>query len=136
MRIVTGIVYVAILAAVSTMTLMAAIVTAARADATASPITAVTLIHGIPGKEEELMAHLLSLTAPTLAEEGCLRYDLVQSPVNRHEFMRYEVWTSVEALEAHKQTPHIRASFEKRQREGWTTEILVWEPVLANGATR
>jgi quinol monooxygenase YgiN len=136
MRIVTGIVFVAILAAVSTLTLMAAIVTAGRAEAAAAPITAVTLIHGIPGKEAELKAHLLSLTAPMLAEKGCLRYDLFQSPVKRHEFMRYEVWTSAEALEAHKQTPHLRSSFERRQREGWTTEILTWEPVATNGETR
>jgi quinol monooxygenase YgiN len=136
MRVVIGLVFTAVMATVSTMMLMAAVVTAAKGPAAASPITAVTLIHGIPGQEDELKAHLLSLTAPTLAELGCLRYDLFQSPVKRHEFMRYEVWTSAEALEAHKQTPHLRASFEKRQREGWTTEILTWEPVAANGARR
>jgi quinol monooxygenase YgiN len=94
-----------------------------------APITAVTLIHGIPGQEEELKSHLLSLTEPTLAEEGCLRYDLYQSPEQKHEFMRYEVWASAEALEAHKKTPHLLASFERRQREGWTTQILLWQPV-------
>jgi hypothetical protein len=25
--------------------------------------------------------------------------------------------------------PHLRASFEKRQREGWTTQITVWKRV-------
>jgi quinol monooxygenase YgiN len=47
--------------------------------------------------------------------------------VNPHEFMRLEVWQSPAHLEAHKETPHLRASFEKRQREGWTTEILVFQ---------
>jgi quinol monooxygenase YgiN len=92
-------------------------------------ITAVTLIHGIPGREEELKEHLLSLAGPTRAEAGCLAYDLYQSPDHRHEFMRLEVWTSADALEAHKRTPHISASFAKRQREGWTTQILTWSRV-------
>ena len=92
-------------------------------------ITAFTLIHGIPGKEDELKQHLVSLSAPTRAEPGCIKYDLYQSPKQRHEFLRFEVWASMAALEAHKQTPHLRASFEKRQREGWTTEIVLWERV-------
>lgn len=90
-------------------------------------LTAVTLIHGIPGKEAELERHLLSLSAPTRAEPGCLRYDLYRSSVNRYEFMRLEVWASPAALEAHKKTPHLRASFEQRTREGWTTEILTFQ---------
>ena len=92
-------------------------------------ITAVTLIRGIEGKEEELKGHLVSLAAPTRAEAGCITYDLYQSPEKRNHFMRFEVWKSPSALEAHKATPHIRGSFEKRQREGWTTEILVWKRV-------
>lgn len=90
-------------------------------------ITAVTLIHGLPGREEDLKAHLLSLSAPTRAEPGCRLYDLYQSADRKHEFMRLEVWDSAAHLEAHKQTPHLRTSFEKRQREGWTTEIMVFQ---------
>ncbi len=92
-------------------------------------IAATTRIHGLPGRERELEQHLLSLAGPTRAEPGCVVYDLYRSPEAPHEFLRFEIWTSEEALEAHKQTPHIRASFEKRQREGWSTEILVWQRV-------
>lgn len=92
-------------------------------------LTAVTFIHGLPGKDEDLKAHLLSLAAPTRAEPGCIAYDLYQSPDAKHEFMRFEIWESAEALEAHKARPHLRASFEKRQREGWTTEIIPWHRV-------
>lgn len=95
----------------------------------AGALTAVTLIHGIPGRAADLKAHLLSLAAPTRAEPGCITYDLYQSPSAPHEFMRFEVWASAAALEAHKQSPHLRASFEKRQREGWTTQILTWDSV-------
>ena len=92
-------------------------------------IAAVTRIHGLPGRGADLKQHLLSLAAPTRAESGCVVYDLYQSPDAPHEFLRFEIWTSQEALESHKQTPHLRASFEKRQREGWSTEIAVWKRV-------
>lgn len=92
-------------------------------------LTAVTLIHGLPGRGDELQAHLLSLAPPTRAEPGCLLYDLYRSPDSPHEFLRIERWASAAALEAHKRAPHLAASFAKRQREGWTTEILTWRRV-------
>ncbi|MGE0354585.1 MAG: putative quinol monooxygenase [Gemmatimonadales bacterium] len=92
-------------------------------------ITAFTLIHGIPGMEAALKEHLLSLAAPTRAEAGCITYDLYQLPDRPYEFLRHEVWVGAAALEAHKRTPHIRGSFERRQREGWTTEIVIWNRV-------
>jgi quinol monooxygenase YgiN len=103
----------------------------AQADESGSDqtVTAVTLIHGLPGRETDLKQHLLSLAGPTRAEPGCIAYDLYQSPAQRHEFMRFEVWRSREALELHKAMPHLKASFEKRQREGWKTEIMVFARV-------
>jgi quinol monooxygenase YgiN len=92
-------------------------------------VTAATFIHGITGSEQDLKAHLLSLAAPTRAEPGCLAYDLYQSPDAPSEFLRLERWSSLADLEAHKAMPHLRASFEKRQREGWTTQITVWKRV-------
>jgi quinol monooxygenase YgiN/quercetin dioxygenase-like cupin family protein len=92
-------------------------------------LTAVTFIHGIEGKEEELKRHLLSLTAPTRAEPGNIAYDLYQSATRKNEFLRFEVWRNPEALEAHKTTPPLKASFELRQRQGWMTEITLWNPV-------
>ncbi|HEU4431506.1 MAG TPA: putative quinol monooxygenase [Myxococcota bacterium] len=92
-------------------------------------ITAATFIHGIPGRAEDLKAHLLSLSAATRAEAGCVAYDLYQSPETPSEFLRIERWKSSDQLEAHKRMPHLRASFEKRQREGWTTQITVWKRV-------
>jgi quinol monooxygenase YgiN len=43
--------------------------------------------------------------------------------------MRIEVWQDAEALELHKGTPHLKASFERRKNEGWMTEITRWERV-------
>lgn len=89
-------------------------------------LTAVTFIRGPEGSEQDLMTELLSTTAPTRAEPGNLRYDLYQSPTNKNYFMRFEVWRNPEALEAHKLTPHLKASFERRKNKGWMTEITTW----------
>ncbi len=105
----------------------------ARADAGPDDVvTAVTFVHGIPGNEQDLKAHLLSVAAPTRAEVGCLAYDLYESPDAPTEFMRLERWRSLADLEAHKASPVLRASFEKRQREGWTTRITIWRRVAAD----
>jgi len=92
-------------------------------------LTAITFIRGPEGSEQDLMTELLSTTAPTRAELGNLRYDLYQSPVNENSFMRFEVWRNPQALEDHKQTPHLKASFERRKNKGWMTEITTWKRV-------
>jgi quinol monooxygenase YgiN/quercetin dioxygenase-like cupin family protein len=103
---------------------------AAASTASASaPLTALTFIRGRPGKGDELERELLALTAPTRAEAGTLRYDLYRSKANPDEFVRFEEWRDESALEAHKRTPHLQASFAKREEQGWSTEITLWERV-------
>ena len=92
-------------------------------------LTAVTFIQGRDGKGSEVKRELLSLSAPTRAEAGNLRYDLYQSVDRPDRFMRLEVWRDADALDLHKATPHLRASFERRKNEGWMTEITRWERV-------
>jgi len=92
-------------------------------------LTAVTFIRGNPGKEEEIKRELLSLTAPTRAEPGSIQYDLYQSAVRKNEFMRFEVWRNPEALELHKASPYLKASFERRKDQGWMTDITLWRRV-------
>lgn len=117
----------------------AAAVTAGAAAAGAPPalndyLTAVTFVQGLPGKEEDVKRELLSLTAPTRAERGALAYDLYQSVDEPGKFMRFEVWRNAQALEDHKQTPHLRASFERRKDAGWMTEITRWRRVPEEAA--
>jgi quinol monooxygenase YgiN len=92
-------------------------------------LTAVTFIRGPEGSEQDLLTELLSTTAPTRAEPGNLRYDLYQSRTNSNYFMRFEVWRNPQALEDHKLTPHLKASFERRRNKGWMTEITTWKRV-------
>lgn len=125
--------------ALTRRTLLAVGATAAAASFASAParaeyesgevITATTVIHGMPGREQDLKEHLLSLSAATRAESGCVAYDLYQSPETPSDFLRIERWKSIADLEAHKRLPQLRASFEKRQREGWTTQITLWKRV-------
>jgi quinol monooxygenase YgiN len=92
-------------------------------------LTAVTFINGVPGQEEALERHLLDLSAPTRAEAGNRQYDLYQSVDRTSDFLRLEMWSDAAALEAHKSLPHMKGSFEKRKREGWTTRITLWKRV-------
>jgi len=103
--------------------------TPAGPEAMQQALTAVTFIRGKPGAEAEVKRELLSLTPPTRAEPGNLRYDLYQSVDQPGQFMRLEVWRSSDALELHKGSPYLRASFERRKDQGWQTEITRWTRV-------
>jgi quinol monooxygenase YgiN/quercetin dioxygenase-like cupin family protein len=97
-------------------------------------LTAVTFIEGRPGAGDDVKRELLSLTAPTRAEPGAIAYDLYQSVDRPGRFMRLEVWRDAAALEAHKLTPHLKASFERRKNAGWMTAITRWERVPEEAA--
>jgi quinol monooxygenase YgiN len=96
------------------------------ATSEADLLTAVTFIRGPEGADEDLMRELLSTTESTRAEPGNIRYDLYQSTTNKNQFMRFEIWRNPRALEEHKQTPHLKASFERRKNKNWMTEITTW----------
>ena len=89
-------------------------------------LTAVTFIQGRRGAEDQVKSELLSLTPQTRAEPGNLGYDLYRSVDRPGEFMRLEVWRDGEALERHKASPYLKASFERRKNQGWRTEITRW----------
>ena len=74
-------------------------------------------IQGRPGTAGDVKRELLSLTAPTRAESGNLRYDLYESVDKPDAFLRIEEWRNADALELHKATPHLRASFERRKTQ-------------------
>jgi len=104
----------------------------AKSGATSSEmalLTAITFIRGPEGSEQDLLSELLSTTAPTRAEAGNIKYDLYQSTTNKDLFMRFEVWRNPQALDDHKVTPHLKASFERRKNKNWMTEITTWKRV-------
>ena len=61
------------------------------------------------GQEEAVKETLVSLVEPTRKETGCLCYNLHRSKSDPTQFMFYEQWANQEALDAHGNTPHMKA---------------------------
>ena len=78
--------------------------------------TVLAIFTAKPGKEKELETALRAMIEPSLAEEGCINYDLHQSTTNKNEFMFYENWVSKEAHEKHGTSAHIQ-EWRKKKNE-------------------
>lgn len=70
-------------------------------------LTIVAHITAEPEKIALVKSELLKLVAPTLAEQGCINYDLHQDNNNPAHFFFYENWQSRELWQAHMQSQHI-----------------------------
>lgn len=93
-------------------------------------VTVVATIKAQPGKEAQVRQELLALVPPTRAEDGCINYDLHQSPDNPTLFLFYENWSSKEALDRHSQSPHLRALGAKAaELFAAPPEIVLWEMI-------
>lgn len=79
-------------------------------------LTVVATMTAAPGKRDELAQALQELVPLTVAEDGCVNYDLHQGVENPDEFAFYENWTSAEKLDAHLAAPHL-ATFAARLGE-------------------
>jgi quinol monooxygenase YgiN len=93
-------------------------------------VTVVAMFQARPGKEAELRAALIELVAPTRKENGCLNYDLHQSPEDAARFLFHENWTSKAALDVHLQSAHVKALLP-RVDELCTAfpEIKIWDKI-------
>ena len=74
-----------------------------------APLTLIARMRAKPGQETRLLVELRRLLAPTRAEAGCIAYDLHQSQSDPALFMFYEIWNCQADLDAHFQTPHLKA---------------------------
>ncbi|MEO0797271.1 MAG: putative quinol monooxygenase [Verrucomicrobiota bacterium] len=74
-----------------------------------SQLTVVAKITAKPGKEDATKEALLALIPTTLAEEGCLNYDMHVSCDEPGTFLFYENWASRETWEAHINNDHLQA---------------------------
>ena len=72
-------------------------------------LTVIATFLARPGKEAELRAVLTGLLAPTRKEIGCINYDVHVATGEPGKFMFHENWTSQAALDAHLQSPHVKA---------------------------
>ena len=60
---------------------------------------------------EEAVSIVKELIAKSRADEGCVRYTFSEPLDEPYHFFCFEVWASQQALEKHKQTPHLRTFF-------------------------
>ncbi len=72
-------------------------------------INVVAHIQAKPGKEAAVREVLDGFIAPTLQENGCLRYDLFLDADDPTKFTFIEEWASRESLNVHSQSAHITA---------------------------
>ena len=93
-------------------------------------VTVIATFQARPGKEADLRAVLIGLIAPTRKESGCLNYDLHQLPEDSAKFLFHENWTSKAALDAHLESPQIRALIPRVDElcAGFP-EIKIWEKI-------
>lgn len=88
-------------------------------------LTIVAHIHAKPTKIELVKRELEKLVPVTLAEKGCLQYDLHQDNEHPTHFMFYENWESRELWQAHMNAPHLAAY--KLATEGAVAELTIHE---------
>ena len=72
-------------------------------------VTVIAFHRARPGKEDALREALLSLCAPTRAEQGCINYDLHISADDPGLLVFHENWVSKGDLDRHLASPHIDA---------------------------
>ncbi|MEM8785045.1 MAG: putative quinol monooxygenase [Pseudomonadota bacterium] len=72
-------------------------------------LTIIANIYAKPGKTHLVRRELEKLIPITLAEKGCIQYDLHQDNERPEHFVFYENWESRELWQAHMQAPHLAA---------------------------
>ena len=75
---------------------------------TSDTIRVVARLKAQPDKVNALHAVLFGLLAPTRAEQGCIRYEMLQNLEDPTDFTFTEEWSGQPALDAHFETDHIR----------------------------
>ena len=66
-----------------------------------------------PDKVEEFKQQIKANHEGSIAEPGCLRFDVAQSRDDPTEFLLWEAYVDEEANRAHKTTPHYLAFRER-----------------------
>jgi len=76
-----------------------------------------------PGHGQLVKQSLLNLIPPTLAEEGCMNYDLHEDLENPDRFFFYENWKTRQHWLNHNDSEHIAA--HKKATEGAVAEVVI-----------
>lgn len=86
-----------------------------------------------PGLEAQFQHEFQPVIALTLAEDGCINYDLHQSVEDPSLFLLHENWVSQEILEQHLQQPYIQALGAKSEEFLLEPpEVRLWQQIRSN----
>lgn len=95
------------------------------------PLTLLAIFEAKPGSEKRLYELLHGLIAPSLKEDGCINYDLHTCSENSAKFMFHENWTSLETLDKHRQSPHMKTAAPKiTELLATPKEVTVWKRIM------
>lgn len=88
-------------------------------------LTIVARIEANPDKVDLVKSELLKLIEPTLAEAGCIQYDLHQDNNNPAIFVLYENWKNRDLWQTHMNNTHL-AEYMKAT-EGAVADFTLYE---------
>ncbi len=90
-----------------------------------TPLTIVAQIQALPGFEKDVEKVLLEVIPPTLAESGCLQYDLHRDLEIPGRFLFFENWKTREDWLQHMETAHLDEL--KRATAGKAAETIIFQ---------
>ncbi len=91
----------------------------------AKPLTIVATIQALQGFESDVEKALKACIEPTLAEDGCLQYDLHADNNKPGLFLFYENWATREQWLVHMESTHLATM--KTATEGKMQAPLIYE---------
>jgi quinol monooxygenase YgiN len=74
----------------------------------AGRVVAITRIHGLAGRRDELRALMRDTEARTAAEPGCRLYRFAATLDDPDEYVHVQEWTDGDAFAAHQRSPAFR----------------------------
>ena len=72
------------------------------------PVFAITRIHGIAGRREDLRALMLQTEETVAQEPGCRVYRFTVTLDDPDEYVHVQEWTNEDAWQAHQRSPAFR----------------------------
>ena len=99
-------------------------------------VTVVARVKAKSGKEDAVERELLALVRETRKEAGCINYDLHRSADDSTVFLFYENWESLDHLNRHAESAHIKALRTKAAAEELLdapTQITLWQMLSEKG---
>merc|ERR1712031_71137 len=82
------------------------------------PFTVIVSVEVNPDMIPQFLEVMAKDVEGSRAEEGCLRFDLLQVKDATNKFVFYETYKDAAALDVHKTTPHYAAWGEFKKIEG------------------